>query len=115
MSRLFIELYLDEDVEVVVADMIRAAGFSARTTRDEGRLSDPDDKQLAFAAARGWTVLTHNRVHFQALADDFLASGRSHAGMILAFRKPTRELADKVLLVLNTLTADEMRDNVVYL
>ena len=32
MSRLFIELYLDEDVDVVVGDLLRARGFVSGTT-----------------------------------------------------------------------------------
>jgi hypothetical protein len=35
---LFIELYLDEDVDVLVADLIRARGFTIVTTRDAGNL-----------------------------------------------------------------------------
>ena len=37
MSRLFIELYLDEDVDVLVAGLIRACGFHAITTQEAGR------------------------------------------------------------------------------
>jgi hypothetical protein len=49
--RLFIELYLDEDVDVLIADLLRARGFSVLTTRDAGRLHATDEEQLAFAAA----------------------------------------------------------------
>lgn len=35
MSQLFIALYLDEDVDVLVARLIRARGFSATTARGE--------------------------------------------------------------------------------
>lgn len=51
MSRLFIELYLDEDVHVLVADLIRARGFQAITTRDAGQLHNTDPEQLAYAVA----------------------------------------------------------------
>ena len=33
MSGLFIELYLDEDVDVLVADLVRARGFDVVTRR----------------------------------------------------------------------------------
>jgi hypothetical protein len=36
MSRLFIELYLDEDVSVLVAKLVRALGFEAITTQEAG-------------------------------------------------------------------------------
>jgi hypothetical protein len=49
MMRLFIELYTDEDVDVLIADLLRARGFSVLTTRDAGRLYATDEEQLAFA------------------------------------------------------------------
>ena len=35
---LFIELYLDEDVDVLIADLLKAYGFSARNRGDDIRL-----------------------------------------------------------------------------
>ena len=47
MTRAFIELYLDEDVDVLVAELVRARGFSVTTTRDAGQLGNTDAEQLA--------------------------------------------------------------------
>ena len=38
MSSLFIRLYLDEDVNVLVGDLLNARGFDALTVRDAGQL-----------------------------------------------------------------------------
>jgi hypothetical protein len=38
MSRLFIELYLDEDVDVLIAQLLRARGFVVVTTQEAGQL-----------------------------------------------------------------------------
>ncbi len=46
MSQLFIELYLDEDVSVLVADLLRARGFIAMTTQEAGRTGENDASQL---------------------------------------------------------------------
>lgn len=67
MSDLFIELYLDEDVDVLVADLIRARGFSVITTREAGQLGNNDADQLAYAVNRQKTFFTHNRVDFEVL------------------------------------------------
>lgn len=61
MSGLFIELYLDEDVHVVIADLLRGRGFSATTAREEGQLARSDEEQLAYAVSQRKTLLTHNR------------------------------------------------------
>ncbi len=42
MSSLFIELYLDEDVDVLVAELIRARGFVATTSIEAGQFRKSD-------------------------------------------------------------------------
>ncbi len=115
MNDLFIALYLDEDVDVLVAALIRARGFVATTTVDEGRRGRADADQLAFAVDRGFVFLTHNRADFEALATVYVETGRHHAGSILAVRRPPNELAGRLLRLLNDVTSDEMRDRVLYL
>ena len=68
MIRLFIELYLDEDVSVLVASLLRARGFVAVTTLEAGRLGQSDAGQLEYAVEQRKVLLTHNRADFEALA-----------------------------------------------
>lgn len=67
MNRLFIELYLDEDVSVLVADLLRARGFIDDTTQETGRTGQNDEAQLEYAVRQHKTLLTHNRADFEAL------------------------------------------------
>ncbi len=115
MSGLFIELYLDEDVDVLVADLVRARGFGAVTTREAGQLGRSDIEQLTFAASRGMTLLTHNRVDFEALARRYASTGQSHHGIVIAVRRQPYELARRLLLVLDRVTADETQNQVRYI
>lgn len=115
MSRLFIELYLDEDVDVLVADLIRVRGFVAITAREEGQLQKSDAAQLAYAVSQHKTLLTHNRADFEALAHVYFAVGQTHYGMIFAVRRPPREIVRRLLRILNHVTADEMRNQVRYI
>lgn len=68
MNRLFIELYLDEDVDVLIAQLMRARGFVVVTTQEAGQLRNNDAEQLAYAISQHKTLLTHNRADFEALA-----------------------------------------------
>jgi hypothetical protein len=68
VTRRFIDLYLDEDVDVLVAELVRARGFSVTTTRDAGQIGNADAGQLAFAARERKALVTHNRRHFESLA-----------------------------------------------
>jgi hypothetical protein len=87
-KKIFIELYLDEDVSVLIAELIRARGFSAVTTVEAGNLGRNDLAQLKFAADNQRVFLTHNRVDFEKLAVEYFEQGHQHAGIIIAARRP---------------------------
>jgi predicted nuclease of predicted toxin-antitoxin system len=69
-------LYLDEDVPVELADLLRARGHSATTTRNESRLGRPDPDQLLFTAKNGFVLVTHNRRDFARLHEAWLLWAR---------------------------------------
>ncbi len=101
-------LYLDEDVSVLVAELLRARGFDALTTLDARRTGASDAEQLEFASGQRRVLLTHNRRDFEALAVRYGADGREHAGIILAVRRTPYDLVGRLLPLLNQTTADEM-------
>ncbi|HRQ37488.1 MAG TPA: DUF5615 family PIN-like protein [Chloroflexota bacterium] len=115
MSQLFIELYLDEDVHVIIADLLRGRGFSATTAREEGQLARSDEEQLAYAVSQRKTLLTHNRHDFEALAQEYASVGKTHYGIILAVRNPPYEVVRRLMRFLNNVTADEMQNQVRYI
>jgi hypothetical protein len=87
-NRLFARLYLDEDVHVRVASIVRGHGYEVDTARGEGMLGAGDEDQLAFAADNGRVLVTHNRVDFEILARRYFDEGRSHSGIVCAVRRP---------------------------
>lgn len=115
MSRLFIELYLDEDVDILVADLVRARGFGVLTTHEAGQLHADDVGQLAYATSHNRTLLTHNRADFEALHQTCLMTGQHHEGIIIVVRHSPYEILRRLLLILNQITADEMRDQLRYI
>jgi predicted nuclease of predicted toxin-antitoxin system len=115
VSQLFIELYLDEDVSVLVADLLRARGFVATTTQEAGNLGSSDRVQLESAIKRAQALLTHNRADFEALAREFFSSGRSHNGIIVAVRRPPNDIVKRLLAILNSVTSDEIENQIRYL
>ena len=58
MSKIFISLYLDEDVNVILADLVKARNFEATTAQKAGQLGKTDEEQLAYAVSQGLTLLT---------------------------------------------------------
>ncbi len=115
MKRLFIELYLDEDVSALVAKLLRVRGFTVQTTQEAGRKTTDDAEQLAYAVSQRRTVLTHNRDDFVQLAQEYFTAGRKHYGIIIAVRRPPHEIVTRLMTLLNQMTADEVEDQVIYI
>lgn len=113
--RLFIALYTDEDVTDLLARLLRQRGYDALSAHEAGMLGKGDDEQLAFAVTEGRTILTYNRDHFLALADEYRKLRMSHAGIIYSQqfqRNAIGELLRQVMNLLDEVPADEMRDTV---
>ncbi len=115
MSKLFIEVYLDENVHVLVAKIIQSHGFKAETTRDVGRRGASDPAQLEYAAERDYAILTHNRTDFEQLATEYFASGRNHSGIVILADNSPQEIARRMISILNDFTADEMTNQIIYI
>ncbi len=115
MNQPLIDLYLDEDVDVLVSKLIRARGFGAITTLEAGQTGRTDAEQLAFAASQHKTLLTHNRVHFEDLARRWFEENKTHAGIIIAVRRKPQELCSRILKLLNSFTAGEMENQIKYI
>ncbi len=115
MNSLFICLYLDEDVNVLIAELLRARGFDAITARDVRQLNVTDAKQFAYAVSQARTPITHNRTDFEELVQTYFDSGQLHYGVIFAVRRSPQEIAQRLLVILNQVTADEMQNQVRYI
>jgi hypothetical protein len=84
---LFIRLYLDEDVSVFVAQLLRPHGFDVLTTKDAQNLGSADVVQLRYATTHRLTLLTHNRVDYELLHAEALRNQQPHAGILVANRR----------------------------
>jgi predicted nuclease of predicted toxin-antitoxin system len=115
MSNLFIRLYLDEDVNVLVADLLKARGFDVLTVRDAGQFRASDEDQLAYAIKQQRALVTHNRSDFEELIQTYFAAEQKHYGVILAVRRSPQEIAQRLLVILNHVSADEMENQVRYI
>ncbi|MEI8014308.1 MAG: DUF5615 family PIN-like protein [Nitrospira sp.] len=115
-SPLFIRLYLDEDVSVFVAQLLRPHGFEVLTTRDAQNLGRSDTAQLDFASAHQHTILTHNRCDYERLHEAALHEERAHSGILIANRRASDfELARRIMIVLNRFTVEEITNQLLYL
>ncbi len=111
---LFARLYLDEDVDVLLARLLTARGFDVTTTHEAGLRGASDASQLAHASDVGRVLVTHNRVDFERISTAYAAQGWPHAGMIVLHRRDPYELARRLLLLLDAYTASDFAGTLRY-
>ncbi len=115
MSRLFISLYLDEDVSVLIARLLRSRALAVLTTTEAGQRCKTDAEQLAFATDRQMAILTHNHADFEELARQYASAGQTHCGIIVAVRRSPYEIVRRLLVLIDQVTADEMDNQLLYI
>jgi hypothetical protein len=114
MSQIFVYTYLDEDVDVLIAELLRSRGFESTTVRQANQLGKTDAEQLQYAVDKGAALVTHNRSDFEKLAQEYFEAKKRHFGIIIAVRHPYQEIVRRLLLILDSTTADEMENQIVY-
>ena len=92
-----LRVYLDEDVDPLLADVLRSEGFDAISAKEAGRTHQriPDEEQLAYAASVGRAIVSHNIKDYSPLAVIWAESGRNHFGIILSRQRPLGELVHR--------------------
>ena len=113
-----IRLYLDEDaMDDDLVDALRARGVDVETAYEACMIERDDHEQLAYAAERERVVYTFNVGHFRALHVEFLASGKSHAGIIVGSQQQysVGEQMRRLVKLIARKTAEEMRNQLEFL
>ncbi len=96
-------VYLDECIHGDLSLGLRRRGFTVTTTFLEGMSGARDAAQLAFAADRGWTLMTQNGRDFRRLHHAFLQQGRPHSGIIVLPHCPLARLTLRAAMTLDWL------------
>jgi predicted nuclease of predicted toxin-antitoxin system len=110
------KLHLNENLSPRLARELRKYGFDVIATQEmENMVSAPDDVQLEHAASEHRAILTFNIGDFAILHDQYMEEGKEHWGIILSNREPIGELLRRILRLLNSVSADELKNQVRWL
>ena len=112
--KIFASLYLDEDMNNMVATLLRSRGIDAVTVQKSDMLGKSDQEQLAYAAANDRCILTHNRVDYEDLHLQYAQANLIHSGIIVVPQKSPYEIVDLVMILLDSMTADEIANQLLY-
>ncbi|MCO6458889.1 MAG: DUF5615 family PIN-like protein [Pirellulaceae bacterium] len=113
-----VRLYVDEDAsESAVIAGLRARGVDLLTTAEAGREGTADEQQLEFATQQDRVLYTLNVRDFARLHREYLASNRSHGGIIVIpeQRYSVGEKIRAVAAVVQANTAESLKDRIEFL
>jgi hypothetical protein len=107
-----VRFYLDENVQIVVAEQLQRRGISAVTVRSLNLLGDEDQTHLQRATAMGCVLCTHDTDYYQLASE-----GAEHAGLVIG-QQDQHTIGDWVnglTLIHAVYTAEEMHNRVEFL
>jgi Domain of unknown function (DUF5615) len=109
------KLHLNEHLSPRLAQQLRRHGFDVTSTQESELLSKSDRDQLEYCCMQKRAILTFNIDDFTLLHEEFIAAEKEHWGIILSTREPIGVLLRRLLRLLNSLTADELKNQIQWL
>lgn len=110
-----IRFYLDEDIDIRLANALLNKGYDAITTRDVERLKASDLEQLAFATLNKRAIVTSNVSDYARLHYQCLTKKENHYGIIVTAQIPIGETLRRLTNLASKLSAEDMINRLEYL
>lgn len=113
-----IRLYIDEDaMDDDLVQALRLRGVDVQTALEAGMINRPDDQHLAYASAAGRALYTFNVGDFINLHSEYMASGKTHAGIIFGDqqRYSVGEQMRRLLRIITLRSAEAMMNSYEFL
>lgn len=109
------KLYLNEHLSPHLATQLNSYGFDVTSSRGARMLSSDDEQQFALAVSEQRAIVTFNFSDFVAIHDRYVSEGKEHWGIILSTEERTGTLVHRLLRLLNSVTADELKTTIRWL
>ena len=74
-----------------------------------------DDEQLAWAVSEQRVIVTFNHKDFAVRHERYITKGKAHWGIVLSTEESTDVLRRRLLRLLNTLSAEELKNQIRWL
>jgi predicted nuclease of predicted toxin-antitoxin system len=86
-----VRFLLDHDVPAEVAHLLRHWGHDVLSLRHALPITAPDEEVFRHAQADGRLIISCNRAHFLALAEQAVQTPQSFPGLIVLIRRRSRQ------------------------
>ena len=90
-------LYLDENIDSLLAQMLQRLGHDVLTTQQAGQRGASDNDQIAFAAGTLRAIVTYDRRDYRRLATEWAESAQPHSGIVVASGGTPQQLRTWIL------------------
>ncbi len=110
-----ISLYIDEDVRLMLAEILRNRGYNAAHVLELNREGKSDEEQFEYAVKHGMAILTYNIGDFSILYKAYAEGNKTHYGIIVSEQLPFSELLRRALKFLSSNTAESLLNQFVWL
>ncbi len=91
-----VHLYLDEDVDVLLALLLAHRGILATTALENKMLRKDDDEHFELAIQLDAIMVTHNRGDYESLFASFTEQGKAFPGLIILKQINVYDLAQRL-------------------
>src|SRR2546423_10915329 len=103
-------LYLNEHLSPRLAVQLRRYGFDAVSSQEAKMLSCNDEEQFAWAVSNQRAIVTFNFNDFVALHENYVLDGKAHFGIVLSTAETVAVLLHRLFRLLNSISADELKN-----
>ena len=109
------KLHLNENLSARLAIQLQRQGFDVTSSEQAALLGEDDRRQLEFASTNQRAIVTFNIDDFVALHEQYRSEGKEHWGIILSTEESIGTLVHRLLRLLNSVSALEMKNQIHWL
>jgi predicted nuclease of predicted toxin-antitoxin system len=111
-----LKIYIDENVDVRVAEGLRRRGIKAFSAIEKGKTGISDMEHFQYATEMQAVIFTHDH-HFLGIANAAAEEGKSHWGVIFVEmnKLSVGECIKRLALYAEVLSAEDMQNQVEFL
>jgi predicted nuclease of predicted toxin-antitoxin system len=86
-----VRFFLDHDVPAEAAQLLRHWGHEVTLLKEALPITAPDEEAFRYAREQGLVIISCNRSHFRALAEQAIHSELPFPGVIILLRRRSRQ------------------------